>query len=122
MQSDSLWIVVIGALIFTGCAQTTSVKSLALPPVTTIEGVVNQLDESGFVLKDPSGEIYVHATLPNHESTGVTVGETVKVYGNLRSGRTGIFDGYVIKHASGKQTIVDQPSPHIGCVIQTGFQ
>jgi len=110
------------ALIFTGCTSTTPVKQLALPPVTTITGVVNQLDEDGFVLADESGTIYVYAKPQGNESTDIAIGENIKVYGNLRGGQTGLFDAYVIKRASGKQMILALPSPHIGCVIQTRFE
>jgi hypothetical protein len=123
MPRSLLLIMITGlALLFTGCTNTTAVKQLSLPPVTTIAGFVNQLDEDGFVLADDSGTIYVHAKPQNNEMPSITVGEKLKVYGNLRGGQAVIFDAYVITRASGKQMMLDLPSPHIGCVIQTRFE
>jgi hypothetical protein len=105
-----------------GCAGTTPIKNLALPPVSTIEGHITQLDESGFTLMDDSGSIYVRAGLPGNQKLNLSVDEKVKVYGNLRGGQKKIFDGYVIKKSTGEQIIVSNPSPHIGFIIQTPFK
>jgi len=45
-----------------------------------------------------------------------------KVFGNLQGGQERVFDGYVIKRASGEQIIVTNPTSHFGCVIQSSFQ
>ena len=100
----------------------TPINSLALPPVTTIEGNVTRVDADGFVLADSSDSIYVRASLPDSRKLELAVHERVKVYGNLQGGQDRIFDGYVIKRASGEQIIVTNPTPHFGCVIQTSFQ
>jgi len=116
----------VGALLLVilldGCAGTTPIKSLALPPVTTIEGEVTQVDAGGFVLKDSSGSIYVRAAPPDGKPLGVAAQDRVKVYGNLQGGQDRIFDGYVIRKASGEQIIVTNPSPHFGCVVQSSFK
>ena len=71
-------------LLLNGCAGTTPIKNLALPPVNTIEGHITQLDESGFTLIDNSGSIYVRAELPDNRKLNLSVDEKVKVYGNLQ--------------------------------------
>ena len=109
-------------ILLDGCAGTTPIKSVGLPPVTTIEGVVTQVDAGGFVLTDSSGSIYVRAVLPDGRKLGLSAHDTVKVYGNLQGGQDRIFDGYVIRKTSGQQIIVTNPTPHFGCVIQTSFQ
>lgn len=109
-------------LIISGCAGTTPIKNLALPPVSTIEGTVTRLDENGFTLTDNSGSILVRAQLPDHKKPNLSVDEKVKVYGNLQGGQEKIFDGYVIKKQTGEQIIVSNPSPHFGFVIQSSFQ
>ena len=114
-------LLVLFVAILSGCASTTPINNLSLPPVTTIEGSVTKVNEGGFVIKDNSGEIYVTAKLPTSEAI-VSTGDTVKVYGNLRSGMEKIFDGYVIKKQSGKQIIISNPSPHIGFILQTSFK
>jgi hypothetical protein len=76
-----------------GCAGTTPIKNLALPPVSRIEGHITQLDESGFTLMDNSGSIYVRAELPDNRKLNLSVDEKVKVYGNLQGGQKKIFDG-----------------------------
>ena len=116
----------VGALLLVilldGCAGTTPIKSLALPPVTTIEGEVTQVDAGGFTLKDGSGSIYVRAAPPGGKQLGLAVQDRVRVYGNLQGGQDRIFDGYVIRKASREQIIVTNPSSHFGCIIQTSFQ
>lgn len=116
----------IGALLVVilldGCAGTTPIKSVALPPVTTIEGEVTQVDTGGFMLTDGSGSIYVRAALPDGKKLDLSAHDKVKVYGNLQGSRDRIFDGYVIREASGEQIIVINPTPHFGCVIQTSFK
>jgi hypothetical protein len=105
-----------------GCAGTTPVKNLALPPVTTIEGTITQVDDSGFTLTDNSGSIFVKAKLPDNKKLNVSLDEKVKVFGNLRGGQERAFDGYVIRKVTGEQIIVNNPSPHFGFIIQSAFQ
>jgi len=105
-----------------GCAGTTPIKNLALPPVSKIEGHITKLDESGFTLTDNSGSIYVRAELPDNRKLNLFVNEKVKVYGNLQGGRKKIFDGYVIKKSTGEQIIVSNPTPHFGFIIQSSFK
>jgi hypothetical protein len=105
-----------------GCAGTVPIKNLGLPPVSTIEGNITQLDESGFTLTDSTGSIRVKAELSDNKKLNLSVGEKVKVYGNLRGGRERIFDGYVIKKATGEQIIVSNPTPHLGFIIQGSFK
>lgn len=109
-------------LLLNGCAGTTPIKNLALPPVSTIEGDITQLDENGFTLMDNSGSIYVRAELPNNRKLNLSVDEKVKVYGNLQGGQKKIFDGYVIKRSTGEQIIVSNPTPHFGFIIQSSFK
>ena len=109
-------------VLINGCAVTTPIKNLALPPVSTIEGKITQVDEHGFTLMDNSGSIYVRAELPDNKKLNLSVDEKVKVYGNLQGGLKRIFDGYVIKKPTGEQIIVSTPSPHFGFIIQTSFK
>lgn len=109
-------------MMISGCAGTTPVKKLVLPPVTAIEGTVTQVDDSGFTLTDNSGSIVVRVKLPKNEELNVSIDEKVKVFGNLRGGQERIFDGYVIRKATGEQIIVSNPSPHFGFIIQSAFQ
>jgi len=53
-------------ILLNGCAKTTLIKNLALPPVSTIEGNIIKLDDSGFDLMDDSGSIYVRAEFPEN--------------------------------------------------------
>ena len=119
-------VIVTGAALFmiflNGCAQTTPIKNLALPPVSAIEGNITQLDGGGFTLMDSSGSIYVRAKLPDNKQLDLAVNDKVIVYGNLQGGEEKIFDGYVIKKSTGKQIIVSNPTPHIGFIIQTSFK
>jgi hypothetical protein len=105
-----------------GCAGTTPIKNLGLPPVTTIEGMVTQLDENGFNLMDNSGSIFVRAKLPDNKQLDLSLNEKLKVYGNLQSGQEKVFDGYVIKKPTGEQIIVTNPTPHFGFIIQSRFK
>ena len=109
-------------LLLNGCAGTTPIKNLALPPVSTIAGDITQLDENGFTLMDHSGSIYVRAELPNNRKLNLSVDEKVKVYGNLQGGQKKQFDGYVIKRSTGEQIIVSNPTPHFGFIIQSSFK
>jgi hypothetical protein len=109
-------------ILLDGCAGTTPIKSVVLPPVTTIEGEVAQVDAGGFVLADNSGSIYVRATSPDGKKLELSAHERVKVFGNLQGGQDRIFDGYVIRKVSGEQIIVTNPTPHFGCVIQSSFK
>ena len=113
---------VVFVILLNGCAKTTLIKNLALPPVSIIEGNITQLDDSGFDLMDDSGSIYVRAELPENIKLKLSVGEKVKVYGNLQGGKKKIFDGYVIKKSTGEQIIVSNPSPHFGFILQTSFK
>ena len=110
------------ALMSAGCAGTTPIKDLALPPVSIIEGTVSRLDANGFALTDSSGSIFVRAKLPNNKKLDVFPDEKVKVYGNLLAGEERMFDGYVIRKATGEQLIISNPSPHLGFVIQSSFK
>lgn len=110
------------ALTAGGCAVTTPIKSLALPPVSAIEGTVTRLDENGFTLMDDTGSIFVRAKLPDNSKLNLSLDEKVRVYGNLQGGQEKIFDGYVIRKSTGEQIIVSNPSPHFGFVIQSSFK
>jgi len=109
-------------LLLNGCAGTTPIKNLALPPVSIIEGQVTQLAESGFTLRDDSGSIHVRAELPDNRKLDLFAGETVRVYGNLQGGPKRIFDGYVVRKSTGEQIIVSNPTPHFGFILQTSFK
>jgi hypothetical protein len=113
---------VLFVIFFNGCAGITPIEKLALPPVSIIEGNITQLDDSGFDLMDDTGSIYVRVELPENIKFILSVGEMVKVYGNLQSGKKKIFDGYVIKKSTGEQIIVSNPSPHFGFILQTSFK
>ena len=113
---------VLFVILLNGCAGTIPIKNLALPPVSIIEGNITQLDDSGFDLMDDTGSIYVRVELPENIKFKLSVGEKVKVYGNLQSGKKKIFDGYVIKKSTGEQIIVSNPSPHFGFILQTSFK
>lgn len=112
----------ITTLLISGCATITPIKSLPLPPVTTIEGAVTQLNEHGFTLTDDSGSIFVRAELPGNKKLDVALNEKLKIYGNLQAGPARVFDGYVIRKSTGRQIIVSNPTPHLGCVIQSAFE
>lgn len=116
----SFWAVVV--LMVGGCAGTTPIKNVPLPPVTTIEGTITRLDENGFTLTDNSGSIFVRAKLPDNKKLNVSLEEKVRVYGNLQGGQEKVFDGYVIKKPNGEQIIVTNPTPHFGFIIQSSFQ
>ena len=122
MKTSFLLPLAVVILMISGCAGTTQVKNLALPPVSTIEGAVTHLDENGFSLKDTSGSIFVRAKLTENKKLNLSVDEKVKVYGNLQGGQEKIFDGYVIEKQTGEQIIVSNPSPHFGFIIQSSFQ
>ena len=109
-------------ILLNGCAGTMPIKNLALPPVSIIEGNITQLDDSGFDLMDDTGSIYVRVDLLENIKFKLSVGEKVKVYGNLQSGKKKIFDGYVIKKSTGEQIVVSNPSPHFGFILQTSFK
>jgi len=110
------------AFLLSGCAGPTPVKNLALPPVSIIEGSITHMDENGFTLKDHSGSIYVRAKLPDNKPLNLTINEKVRVYGNLQGGQEIIYDGYVIRRATGEQIIVTNPKPHFGFILQTSFK
>ena len=122
MKTIYLSLLAVAVLTVSGCAGTTPIKNLGLPPVSTIEGNITQLDESGFTLTDNSGSIYVRAKLLDNKKLDLSIGEKVKVYGNLQGGQEKIFDGYVIKKSSGEQIIVSNPTPHFGFIIQSSFK
>ena len=122
MKTSFLSLLAIFVLMVSGCAGTTPIKNLGLPPVSTIEGNITQLDEGGFTLTDNSSSIFVRAKLLDNKKLDLSIGEKVKVYGNLRGGQEKIFDGYVIKKSSGEQIIVSNPTPHFGFIIQSSFK
>ncbi len=109
-------------LVASGCTGTTPIQSLALPPVSTIEGTITGLTKNSFILTDPSGSILVRVNMPNGGALPLAVDERVKVFGNLLAGEEKIFDGYVIRKSTGEQIIVSDPSPHFGLVIQSSFR
>ena len=122
MKNIFLLLLAMVALMIAGCAGTTPIKNLPLPPVTSIEGTITQIDESGFTLMDSSGSIFVRAKLPDNKKLNLSLNEKVKVYGNLQGGQEKIFDGYVIRRSTGEQIIVSNPTPHFGFIIQNSFQ
>ena len=122
METRLLHLLAVVVLMTSGCAGTTPIKNLALPPVSTIEGTVTQLDENGFTLTDNSGSIFVRAKLPDNKKLNLSPDEKVKVYGALQGGQEKIFDGYVIKKSTGEQIIVSNPTPHFGFIIQSSFR
>jgi hypothetical protein len=122
MRKFLILIVTVFVLLLNGCAGTTLIKNLALPPVSLIEGKIMQLDKTGFTLMDNSGSIYVKAELPSNKNLNLSVDENVKVYGNLQGGQERIFDGYVIRKSTGEQIIISNPTPHFGFVIQSSFE
>jgi hypothetical protein len=122
MKTNALTLLAIIVLMMSGCADTTPIKKLALPPVSTIDGTITKLGENGFTLTDKSGSIFVLARLPDHKKLDLSVDEKVKVYGNLQGGQERIFDGYVIRKSTGEQIIVSNPTPHFGFIIQSSFK
>jgi hypothetical protein len=122
MRRFLISIITVFVLLLNGCAGTTLIKNLALPPVSIIEGNITQLDKGGFTLMDNSGLIYVKAKLPDNKKPNLSVDEKVKVYGNLQGGQERIFDGYVIKKSTGEQIVISNPAPHFGFVIQSSFK
>ena len=122
MKTSFLSLLAVVVLMVSGCAGTTPIKNLALPPVSAIEGNITQLDKSGFSLTDNSGSIHVRAKLPDNKKLDISIGEKVKVYGNLQGGQENIFDGYVIRKSNGEQIIVSNPTPHFGFIIQSSFK
>jgi len=90
--------------------------------VSVIAGVITHIDNNGFTLQDKSDEIYIKAELPSNKKLNLSDHEKVKVYGNLEGGQKRIFDAYVIKKVSGEQIIVNNPTPHLGFIIQSGFK
>jgi hypothetical protein len=89
-----------------GCTGPTLIKDLVLPVGITIEGIITQIDDNGFTLKDNSGSIYVTAKLPENKKLNIFLNEKVKVYGNLQGGQKKVFDGYVIEKSSGEKLII----------------
>jgi hypothetical protein len=122
MKLRFLYLLPMAALIISGCAGTTPISNLALPPVSTIEGTITQLDADGFTLTDNSGSIFVRAKLQDNKDLNLSAGEKVNVYDNLQGGKEKVFDGYVIRKQSGDQIVVTNPSPHFGFIIQTSFK
>ena len=122
MKTIFLSVLTMFVFMLSGCAGTTPIKNLALPPVSIIEGTVSQIDKGGFTLKDNSGSIYVSADLPDNKNLNLSVDEKIRVYGNLQGGQKKIFDAYVIRKPSGEQIIVTNPTPHFGFIFQTSFK
>jgi len=83
-------LIAVFVILLNGCAGTTPIKNLALPPVSIIEGNITRLDDGGFDLMDDSGSIYVRAESPENIKLKLSIGEKVKVYGNLQGGRKNI--------------------------------
>ncbi|MDD5113110.1 MAG: hypothetical protein PHC94_03765 [Methylobacter sp.] len=50
-KTSFLSLLAVVVLMISGWADTTPVKNLALPPVSTIEGTVTQLDENGYAIR-----------------------------------------------------------------------
>lgn len=121
MKSVILFFWAMVLLMVGGCTGITPIKSVPLPPVTTIEGKVTRLDENGFTLTDSSGSIFVKARLPDNKKLNFTLEEKLRVYGNLQGGQEKIFDGYVIKRTNGEQIMITNPTPHFGFIIQGSF-
>ena len=63
------------AALASGCTTTTPISRVALPPVTTIEGVVTQPVDGGFTLTDDTGSSLVRARLPGGAASGLPAGE-----------------------------------------------
>ncbi len=122
MVTRLLQVLAVVALMTSGCAGTTAIKNLALPPVSAIEGIITQLDGNGFTLTENSGSIFVRAKLPGDKKLNLSPDEKVKVYGNLQGGQEKIFDGYVIRKPTSEQIIVSNPFPHFGFIIQSSFK
>jgi hypothetical protein len=122
MRTGFVSLLVVVVLTLSGCAGTTPIRNLALPPVTTIEGTVVHLEENGFTLTDNSDAIFVRARLPDNKRLNLSIDEKIKVYGNLQGGQDTIFDGYVIKKETGEQIVISNPSPHFGFIIQSAFK
>ena len=122
MKTSFLCLLALVVLTVSGCAGTTPIKNLVLPPVSTIEGNVAKLDEGGFTLTDSSGSIYVRAKLPDNKKLNLSIEDKVTVYSNLQGGQEKIFDRYVIKKSSWEQIIVSNPTPHFGFIIQSAFK
>ena len=55
-------------MLVSGCAGTTSIKNLVLPPVTAIEGTITKINDRGFTLEDSTGEIMVSAKLEDNKT------------------------------------------------------
>jgi hypothetical protein len=121
MNIKPLFIGLLTSISLYGCVNVTPIQQLALPPVTIIDGTVSSVDNTGFVLRDSSGDIYVKAEPINNTKLSVLPKEKIRVYGNLEGGQKRIFDGYVIKKENGEQIIINNPTPHIGLVVQSSF-
>jgi hypothetical protein len=122
-QNDPVAIVVtMLVLLLNACAGTTPIKNLALPPVSVIEGSITQIDQGGFTLEDNSGSIYVRAEVSDNTKINLSVDDKVRVYGNLQGGQERMFDGYVIRKSTGEQIIINNPTPHLGFIIQSSFE
>ena len=122
MRKFVILMVTVFVLLLNGCAGTTLIKNLALPPVSIIEGSITQIDQGGFTLTDNSGSIYVRAEMTDNKKITFSVDEKVQVYGNLQGGQDGMFDGYVIRKSTGEQIIISNPTPHFGFIIQSAFK
>jgi len=70
-----------------GCAGTTPINNIPLPPVTIIEGTIAQIDGGGFTLKNNTDSIFVKAKLPDNKKLNLSLNEKVKVNGNLQGGQ-----------------------------------
>lgn len=117
-----LYLYAIVALCVGGCAGTTPIKELTLPPVTTIEGALTYLDEGGFTLTDDSRSIAVRAKLANSKNLNLVRNDKVTMYGDRQGSHDRVFDGYVIRNATGEQIVVSNPAPHFSFIIHGSFE
>ena len=104
-----------------GCSRVTAVQNVSLPPVTVIEGTLQQVWPEGFELQDASGSIFVRTDAERMVEPALQPHEHVTVYGNLAGSQQRIFDAYVIQRANGQKIILHTPTPHLGFVAQPAF-
>jgi len=109
-----------------GCSSTTPIANITLPPVTKIEGKIVEVMPDGLKIEDESGTIFVALNMEGqtvpYDQSNWTDNESISIYGNLVSGESRIFDGYVVDKATGERIIFTHPTPHVGIVIQSSFE
>ena len=108
-------------LLLAACTATRPIADLGLPPVSIIEGKVSDMTADGFLLTDASGTIDVRVVDDDGVLSNIVHGDSLKVYGNLMSGKTPQFDAYVLEKPDGVRYILTPPTPHVGIVIQSSF-